>query len=44
MAEAWAARFYNSKEWKDLRWQLIIKRGPRCERCGKDMTFNTAVV
>lgn len=42
MAEAWASRFYNSKEWKDLRWQLIIKRGPKCARCGKDMTFNTA--
>ena len=40
MAEAWAAKFYNSPEWKALRMSLIIQRGPRCQRCGKDMTFD----
>lgn len=39
MAAPWAARLYNSKEWKDLRQSLIIQRGAKCERCGKDCTF-----
>lgn len=41
MAEPWAAKFYNSKAWRDLRNILIIERGPRCQMCGRDMTFNT---
>ena len=40
MAEAWAAKFYNSKEWRQLRQALIIQRGAICQRCGRDMTFN----
>lgn len=26
--------FYDSKEWKELRLQLIAERTPRCQRCG----------
>jgi len=40
MAEAWAAKFYNSKEWRQLRQALIIQRGAICQQCGRNMTFN----
>ena len=35
MAEQFAAAFYASKEWRDLRQLLIIQRGGKCERTGK---------
>ena len=40
MAETWAAKFYNSKEWRQLRQALIIQRGAICQQCGRNMTFN----
>ena len=34
MAEAWAAKLYNSKSWRDLREHLIAESQYRCSRCG----------
>lgn len=31
----WQIKFYNSKEWKDLRNEVREDRGMRCEMCGK---------
>ena len=42
MAEPWAAKFYNSKEWKSLRLRLITERNFCCEDCGKNFTLNPA--
>ncbi|MBO6303879.1 MAG: HNH endonuclease [Selenomonadaceae bacterium] len=40
MAEPWAAKFYNSKEWKDLRGQLIVAAKYTCQKCGKNLVLN----
>ena len=28
--------YINSKEWKELKLDLLIKRGYKCEKCGAD--------
>lgn len=35
MAQDFARAFYNSKAWRDLRFALIIERGPKCQKCGQ---------
>jgi hypothetical protein len=32
--------YINSKEWKELKLDLLIKRGCRCEKCGIDKQPN----
>lgn len=34
MAQAWAMRLYQSREWRELRRAIIQERGLRCEACG----------
>lgn len=40
MPANFAMQFYNSKQWKELRFMLIIQRGAKCERCGKDFMLD----
>lgn len=40
MAKAWAAKLYNSHEWKSLREQLIIKANYTCSMCGANHIFD----
>ena len=35
MSQAWAKKFYNSKEWRALRQTLIAERNFLCEECGE---------
>ena len=35
MAASFAQSLYVSKAWVDLRFRLIIERGPVCQKCGK---------
>ncbi len=42
MAEPWAAKFYNSKAWKDLRGRLIVAANYTCQKCGKNLVLNPA--
>lgn len=35
MAQEFAERIYTSKEWRELRHNLIVERTPKCERCSK---------
>lgn len=42
MAEPWAAKFYNSKAWKDLRGRLIVAANYTCQKCGKNLILNPA--
>jgi len=35
MAQLFARRLYVSKEWRELRFNLIVERGPICKRCSK---------
>ena len=35
MAASFAQTLYVSKAWTDLRFRLIMERGPVCQRCGK---------
>jgi 5-methylcytosine-specific restriction endonuclease McrA len=36
---AWVARrrkdFYSSRQWKALRYEVLVERGARCECCGR---------
>lgn len=33
MAQEWAARFYSSKAWQDLRWKRILEENFTCQEC-----------
>lgn len=44
MAQDWAKRVYNSKEWIGLRKTLIAERGPRCEHCGRVLPHTSDIV
>lgn len=35
MAQAWAMKLYQSREWRELRRAIIQERGLRCEACGR---------
>lgn len=35
MAQDFARWLYTSKAWRELRFNLIVKRGPVCQRCSK---------
>lgn len=35
MAQAWAMKLYQSREWRELRQAIIQERGLRCEQCGR---------
>lgn len=39
MAQEWAVKFYNSKPWKELRWQKLVNANFHCEQCGADYTL-----
>lgn len=36
MSQAWAKKFYNSKEWRALRERLVVEAKFRCAHCGED--------
>ena len=36
MAQAWAKKFYNSKEWRALRARLVVEANFRCAHCGEE--------
>ena len=42
MAELWAKKFYNSKEWRALRERLIIEAHFLCSECGEDYLKDSA--
>lgn len=35
MSQDFARKLYTSKAWIDLRFNLIVERGPVCQKCGK---------
>jgi len=37
MAQDFSRQLYVSKAWRDLRFNLIVERGPVCQQCGKVM-------
>lgn len=43
MAEEFAKRFYASKAWRELRFNLILQRGQVCARCGR-LIGNTSLL
>lgn len=34
MAQGFAKKLYSSKAWQELRFNLILERGPKCQACG----------
>ena len=40
--EQYGQLVYKSKAWQELRRNLIIQRGARCQECGKDFSFDTS--
>lgn len=42
MAQAWAKKFYNSKEWRQLREQLIVAANFLCADCGENYLKDSA--
>ena len=44
MAQSFARRLYTSKAWIDLRFNLIIERGPICQRCNKVMVDTSKLI
>lgn len=44
MAQQFAKQLYTSKAWTQLRFNLIIERGPKCQRCGKIMVYTSKLI
>lgn len=44
MAQDFARKLYTSKAWIDLRFNLIVVRGPVCERCQKVVTNTSKLI
>jgi hypothetical protein len=44
MAQSFARKLYTSKAWTELRFNLIIERGPICQRCGKVMVDTSKLI
>ena len=44
MAASFAQTLYVSKAWVDLRFRLIMERGPVCQQCGKIMADSSQLV
>ena len=44
MGRLFARQLYNSKAWINLRFNLIIERGPRCQRCEKVMVDTSRLI
>ena len=42
MAQAWAKKFYNSKEWRALRARLVVEANFRCAHCGEEYLKDSA--
>lgn len=44
MAQEFAKPLYTSQAWITLRFNLIIERGPKCQRCGRIMIDTSKIV
>lgn len=44
MAQDFAKKLYCSKVWQDFRFNLILERGPKCQRCGKIMLDTSKLI
>ena len=44
MAQDFSRGIYVSKEWRDLRFNLIIERGPVCQHCSKVVTDTSKLI
>lgn len=44
MAQLWAKKFYNSKEWRTLRARLVVEANFRCAHCGEDYLKNSSLL
>jgi len=44
MAQRFSKQLYTSKAWTNLRFNLIIERGPKCQRCGKVMIDTSKLI
>ncbi len=44
MAQDFSKRFYASQEWMDFRFNLILERGPVCQRCGRLVTDTSKLI
>jgi len=44
MAQSFSRQLYVSKAWRELRFNLIIERGPICQQCSKVMIDTSKLV